>query len=60
MEKPLKLNGTGIQNVMKVSMRYAARGCIIIRPKLRPRWARDQEMQFTFERRAGCTRQGTM
>jgi len=33
----LVVDGTGIQKVMKVSMRYAARGCINIGTKLRPR-----------------------
>ncbi|MCO6763552.1 hypothetical protein KQH43_31145, partial [Streptomyces sp. EL5] len=32
----LVVDGTGIQKVMKVSMRYAARGCVVIWPKLRP------------------------
>jgi hypothetical protein len=51
MEGRMKVDGAGIQKVMKVSMRYAAGGCIIIRSKLRPRCARDQETRFTFDRR---------
>jgi len=30
MKSRLHVDGTGIQKVMKVSMRYAARGCIIL------------------------------
>ncbi|WP_146989551.1 hypothetical protein [Bradyrhizobium macuxiense] len=58
MKSRLVVDGTGIQKVMKVSMRYAARGCIVIEPKVRPRDAQDQEMQFTFGRRAESTVHG--
>ncbi|WP_050419851.1 hypothetical protein [Bradyrhizobium tropiciagri] len=60
MKSRLVVDGTGIQKVMKVSMRYAARGCIVIELKLRPRDAQDQEMQFTFRRRADSTMHGPM
>ncbi|MES5488169.1 hypothetical protein QMZ05_35980 [Bradyrhizobium sp. INPA03-11B] len=60
MKSRLVVDGTGIQKVMKVSMRYAARGCIIIEPKLRSRSTQDQEMQFTFGRRADGTMHGPM
>ncbi|PAY08904.1 MULTISPECIES: hypothetical protein [Bradyrhizobium] len=60
MKSRLVVDGTGIQKVMKVSMRCAARGCIIITLKLRPPSTQDQEMQFTFGRRADSAMHGTM
>ncbi|MVT69632.1 hypothetical protein GPL21_31605 [Bradyrhizobium pachyrhizi] len=43
MERRVEINGTGIQKVMKVSMRYAAGGCIRIAPKLRLRCRRSRD-----------------